>query len=110
VFATKSIAKGGKISSIVPMVSHVDHTEHDVDIIVTEVGLADQRGLAPREHAQRIIDRCVAAPYQQMRDYVAKANRDGGHTPHVLEKAFSWHVRYRESGSMLPAIAHGCPE
>jgi succinyl-CoA:acetate CoA-transferase len=26
VFATKSIAKGGRISSIVPMVSHVDHT------------------------------------------------------------------------------------
>lgn len=104
VFATKSVAKGGKISSIVPMVSHVDHTEHDVDIVVTEVGLADLRGLAPRERAQRIIDNCVAAPYQQMlRDYVEEANQGGGQTPHVLEKAYSWHVRYRETGSMLPA-------
>lgn len=104
VFATKSTAKGGRISSIVPMVSHVDHTEHDVDIVVTEVGLADLRGLAPRERAQRIIEHCVAAPYQQMlRDYVEEANRGGGQTPHVLEKAFSWHVRYRETGSMLPA-------
>jgi succinyl-CoA:acetate CoA-transferase len=103
VFATKSTAKGGKISSIVPMVSHVDHTEHDVDIVVTEVGLADLRGLAPRERARRIIDHCVAEPYRQMlRDYVDEANARGGHTPHLLEKAYSWHVRYRETGSMLP--------
>jgi succinyl-CoA:acetate CoA-transferase len=97
------VAKGGKISSIVPMVSHVDHNEHDVDIVVTEVGLADLRGLAPRERAQRIIDNCVAEPYKGMlRAYVEEANRGGGQTPHVLEKAFSWHVRYRETGSMLP--------
>jgi succinyl-CoA:acetate CoA-transferase len=51
IFVTKSIAKGGDISSIVPMVSHVDHSEHDVDILVTEQGLADLRGLAPRERA-----------------------------------------------------------
>jgi len=106
VFATKSTAKGGQISSIVPMVSHVDHTEHDVDIVATEIGLADLRGLAPRERAQRIIDNCVAEPYRQMlRDYVEEANRGGGQTPHVLEKAFAWHVRYRDTGSMLPAAA-----
>jgi succinyl-CoA:acetate CoA-transferase len=52
IFVTKSIAKGGDISSIVPMVSHVDHSEHDVDILVTEQGLADLRGLAPRERAR----------------------------------------------------------
>jgi succinyl-CoA:acetate CoA-transferase len=104
VFATKSIAKGGKISSIVPMVSHVDHNEHDVDILVTEVGLADLRGLAPRERAQVIINNCVPEPYRQMlNDYVAEANERGGHTPHVLEKALSWHTRYRDTGSMLPA-------
>jgi succinyl-CoA:acetate CoA-transferase len=103
VFATKAIAKGGKISSIVPMVSHVDHNEHDVDIIVTDVGLADLRGLAPRERARLIIDKCVAEPYRQMlREYVDEANQAGGHTPHVLEKALSWHVRYRETGTMLP--------
>ncbi|NDP38335.1 MAG: acetyl-CoA hydrolase/transferase family protein [Rhodoferax sp.] len=103
VFATKSIAKGGKISSIVPMVSHVDHTEHDVDIIVTEVGLADLRGLAPRERAEVIIDHCVAQPYRQMlQAYVARAKQRGGHTPHILEEALSWHSRYRDTGSMLP--------
>ncbi|MBC3877168.1 acetyl-CoA hydrolase/transferase family protein [Undibacterium sp. FT79W] len=102
VFATKAIAKNGKISSIVPMVTHVDHNEHDVDIIVTDVGLADLRGLAPRERAQKIIQNCVAEPYKQMLlDYLAEAELRGGQTPHVLEKAFSWHVRYRETGTML---------
>jgi succinyl-CoA:acetate CoA-transferase len=103
VFATKSTAKGGRISSIVPMVAHVDHTEHDVDIIVTEVGLADLRGLAPRERAAVIISHCVAEPYRQMlRDYVAAAAPGGGHTPHVIENALAWHARFRDSGSMLP--------
>jgi succinyl-CoA:acetate CoA-transferase len=85
------------------MVSHVDHTEHDVDIIVTEQGLADLRGLAPRERAEVIIERCTAEPYRAMlREYAAEAGQRGGQTPHVLEKAFSWHTRYRETGSMLP--------
>ena len=30
--------KNGCISAIVPMCSHVDSTEHDVDVIVTEQG------------------------------------------------------------------------
>ncbi len=106
VFATKSVAKDGKISSIVPMVTHVDHNEHDVDIIVTEIGLADLRGLAPRERAQRIIDHCVAEPYRAMlQAYVAAANQRGGHTPHMLEQAFAWHTRYRETGTMIPVLA-----
>src|SRR5690606_37611465 len=70
IFVTKSIAKGGAISSVVPMVSHVDHTEHDVDILVTEQGLADLRGLAPRERARVIIDNCVHPEYRDaLNDY-----------------------------------------
>ncbi|GED71559.1 acetyl-CoA hydrolase [Brevibacillus reuszeri] len=102
IFVTKSIAKGGKVSSIVPFASHVDHTEHDVDIIVTEQGLADLRGLAPRERALKIIDNCAHPLYRdQLRAYYEEALTRGGHTPHVLEKAFSWHVRYAQEGTML---------
>lgn len=103
IYVTKSVAKGGRISSIVPMVSHVDNNEHDVDILITETGLADLRGLAPRERAQAIINNCVGMDYRAlMREYVAEANLRGGQTPHVLEKALSWHQRLRETGSMLP--------
>lgn len=102
IFVTKSIAKGGKVSSIVPFASHVDHTEHDVDIIVTEQGLADLRGLAPRERALKIIENCAHPMYrEQLKAYYEEALTRGGHTPHVLEKAFSWHVRYAQEGTML---------
>lgn len=49
IFYCPSTAKKGAISAIVPMVSHTDHTEHDVDVIVTEQGVADLRGKSPRE-------------------------------------------------------------
>ncbi|MTH59690.1 acetyl-CoA hydrolase/transferase family protein [Paracoccus litorisediminis] len=103
VFVTKSIAKDGRISSVVPMVSHVDHTEHDVDILVTEQGLADLRGLAPRERAQLIIRNCVAPEWRDgLQDYFDRAVARGGHTPHLLEEALSWHDRLRRTGTMKP--------
>ncbi|KKI89560.1 acetyl-CoA hydrolase [Bacillus sp. SA1-12] len=105
IFVTKSIAKDGKISSIVPFVSHVDHTEHDVDIVVTEQGYADLRGLAPRERVELIIERCAHPLYrEQLRDYYGEALARGGQTPHVLEKAFSWHVHFMKHGTMLEKV------
>ena len=104
VFVTKSIAKGGAISSVVPMVSHVDHTEHDVDVLVTEQGLADLRGLAPRERAQVIIEHCVHPDYRAaLRDYFERACMRGGHTPHILREALGWHERLEETERMLAA-------
>jgi succinyl-CoA:acetate CoA-transferase len=107
IFVTKSLAKGDSISSLVPMVTHVDHTEHDVDVLVTETGLADLRVLAPRERAEVIVANCVHPLYRdQARDYLREAARRSGHTPHVLEKAFEWHRAYAEHGTMrLPTKA-----
>jgi len=102
IFVSKSEAKNGAISSIVPMVTHVDHTEHDVDILVTEQGLADLRGLAPRERAKLIINNCAHPDYRdQLNDYFERACARGGHTPHLIEEAFSWHTRRKQTGSML---------
>ena len=102
-FVTPSTAKGGAISAIVPMVSHVDHNEHDVDVIVTEQGLADLRGLSPKQRARTIIDTCAHPDYrEQLRDYFDRAMRgsDGLHTPHLLGEALSWHQRFLETGTM----------
>ncbi|SCK19894.1 acetyl-CoA hydrolase/transferase family protein [Vogesella sp. LIG4] len=104
IFATKSVAKGGRISSIVPMVAHVDHNEHDVDILVTEQGIADLRTLAPRERVKLVIEHCAHPSYRDaLKDYYRDALRYGGQTPHALERAFEMHIRLRDSGSMLPA-------
>jgi succinyl-CoA:acetate CoA-transferase len=105
-FLTPSTAKGGAISCIVPMVSHVDHTEHDVHVIVTEQGLADLRGLPPRRRAQQIIDHCAHPGYRPaLQDYLdrATATGPGKHTPHLLGEALSWHVRYLHEGTMRSA-------
>ena len=104
-FVTPSTAKGGSISCIVPMVSHVDHTEHDTHIIVTEQGLADLRGLPPRRRAQQIIDHCAHPDYRAaLQDYLdrATASGSGKHTPHMLDEALSWHARYLQQGTMQP--------
>jgi succinyl-CoA:acetate CoA-transferase len=103
IFTTVSIAKGGDISSIVPMVSHVDHTEHDVEVIVTEQGLADLRGLSPIERANAIIDNCAHPSYQpKLRAYLEKAiqTSEYKHQPHVIGEALSWHDRFLKTGSM----------
>ncbi|MGI6092100.1 MAG: acetyl-CoA hydrolase/transferase family protein [Veillonellaceae bacterium] len=103
IFFSTSTAKGGKISSIVPMVSHVDHTEHDVDVFITEQGVADVRGLSPRERARKIIENCAHPDYKPMLlDYLERAEKatKNAHTPHILSEAFSWHTRFMETGTM----------
>ncbi|MBF7688683.1 acetyl-CoA hydrolase/transferase family protein [Acinetobacter rathckeae] len=103
IFVTKSIAKNGLISSVVPMVSHVDHTEHDTDILVTEQGLADLRGLAPRERAIQVIEHCVHPDYKEaILDYFNRACAKGGHTPHLLQEAIAWHTNFESYGTMKP--------
>lgn len=105
IFVTKSIAKGGDISSIVPFASHVDHTEHDVDVVVTEQGYADLRGLAPRERVPLIIENCAHPMYRgQLWEYYQEALARGGQTPHVLEKAFSWHTNFATNGTMKELV------
>ncbi|MDR1915325.1 MAG: succinate CoA transferase [Synergistaceae bacterium] len=101
IFLCPSTASGGKISKIVPFCSHIDHTEHDVDIIVTEYGAADLRGLSPRERSNEIIEKCSHHDYKELlRDYKKRAEINKGHEPHLLNEAFSWHERLRLLGSM----------
>jgi succinyl-CoA:acetate CoA-transferase len=101
-FVTPSIAKDGAISCIVPMCSHIDHTEHDTQIIVTEQGLADLRGLSPKQRAQVIIDKCAHPDFRPMlQDYFDRARQKGPqHTPHILNEALSWHQRFVDTGTM----------
>lgn len=103
IFMTPSQAKNGQISCIVPMASHIDHTEHDVQILVTEQGLADLRGLSPNQRARVIIENCAHPDFKPaLRDYYNRAYSGsfGRHTPHLLDEALSWHQRYLTTGHM----------
>ncbi|WP_340540271.1 acetyl-CoA hydrolase/transferase family protein [Nocardioides sp. GXZ039] len=103
-FLSPSTAKDGAISAIVPMVSHVDHTEHDVHVIVTEHGLADLRGLSPQDRAPRIIRNCADPRFRDaLSDYFDRAWAErptARHTPHLMSEALGWHQRFLDTGSM----------
>lgn len=99
IFTCPSTAKGGLISSVVPMVSHHDHSEHDVNIIVTEQGVADLRGKSPMQRAECIIENCAHPDYRPLlRDYLKIAC--GGHTKHCLSAAFAMHDTLVRKGDM----------
>ena len=103
-FLTPSVAKGGAISSIVPYVSHVDHTEHDTQIFVTEQGLADLRGLATEDRARLIIKNCAHPDFREpLTDFLEYGlkHAKGLHQPLPLDRAFEMHSRFLETGKML---------
>ncbi|WP_404710929.1 acetyl-CoA hydrolase/transferase family protein [Sphingomonas sp. MMS24-J13] len=104
IFMTPSTARGGAISAIVPQASHVDHITQDVQVIVTEQGLADLRGLSPKQRARLIIEKCAHPDYRPaLADYFARALKGsyGLQSPSLPGEALSWHQRFLETGSML---------
>lgn len=102
IFMTPSVAKGGKISSIVPMSPHIDNNEHSVQIIATEQGLADIRGLGPMQRARCIIDNCAHPMYRDyLHRYIEQAR--SGHIRHDLDRCYELHRNLLQYGAMLPA-------
>ena len=105
IFTCPSTAKGGLISSIVPQVSHVDSTEHDVRILATEYGVADLRGKSPSQRARCIIENCAHPDYKQLLwDYLKLSEGKSYHTPMSLQNAFKMHLAYAETGDMHNTI------
>jgi succinate CoA transferase len=99
IFSCPSTAKGGKISTIVPLVTHVDHSEHSVQVIITEQGVADLRGLDPHERAQLIIRKCAHPSFRdQLFEYLEYVSK--GHTPQSLSLAFAMHRQFDRTGDM----------
>lgn len=99
IFYTPSTAKDGKISAIVPMCSHIDSTEHDVDVIITEQGIADLRGKGPERRAEEIINNCAHPDYRPLlREYQRIAAK--GHYPMSLRAAFAFHDTFMRKGDM----------
>jgi acyl-CoA hydrolase len=99
IFVLPSTAKNGTISGIVPFCSHVDHSEHDTQVIITEWGIADLRGKSPRRRARCIVDNCAHPDYRPLlRDYLNLS--PGGHLGHDLRHAFAFHLALSATGDM----------
>ncbi len=102
IYTCPSMAKKGAISTIVPFVTHLDHSEHSVQVVVTEHGIADLRGKAPHDRAHVMIENCVHPEYRQlMRDYLKIS--DKGHMPQTLQNAFAMHLAFLRNGDMRKA-------
>jgi acetyl-CoA hydrolase len=99
IFTCPSTAKGGKISTIVPLVSHLDSSEHSVQAIITEQGVADLRGKSPADRAKAIIENCAHPEYRGiLKDYVSLAGHS--HSPQTLKAAFGLHLAFAKTGDM----------
>jgi len=99
IFTAPSTAKDGKISAIVPMVSHVDHSEHSVKILITEHGVADLRGKSPIQRAETIINNCVDPQYRDLlNEYLLLGQK--GHTPQNMAAALAFHDTFNKTGDM----------
>lgn len=99
IFTCPSIAKNGAISTIVPLVAHLDHSEHSVNVIITEQGIADLRCKDPVQRAKEIILKCAHPDYRELLlKYMGEAKN--GHTPQTLSKAFAMHQTFMETKDM----------
>lgn len=90
VVALPSTAAGGDVSRVVPRVAHVDHTEHDVDVVVTDQGVADLRGLSPRERMAAVAEVAHLDFRNALDNYRERAIERGGHTPGGFDLAADW--------------------
>ncbi len=94
------------ITCVVPKAPHIDHTEHDLDVLVTEQGLADLRGMAPKDRAQLIIDKCAHPEYKPiLQDYFDMASKDClargvGHEPQLFDRCFKMQQNLAVNGTM----------
>lgn len=99
IFLCPSIKKDDCISTIVPMVTHVDHTIHSVDVIVTDQGVADLRAKDPIRAAEEIIEHAAAPEYRPLlREYLKLSK--GGHIVQNLDLALSFHRTLQKEGDM----------
>ena len=103
IFVCPSVAKGGKISTIVPFCSHIDHSEHSTQVVITEQGVADLRAIGPMERARRIIDHCAHPAYREYLHHYVESSPPG-HLRHDLARCFELHRNLLAHGAMLPDL------
>lgn len=99
IFTCPSLAKGGKISPIVPLCSHMDHSEHSVQVVITEQGVADLRAKTPHERARLIVEKCAHPDFRpELHGYFDRVKC--GQTPQTLSSAYALHQQFLKTGNM----------
>jgi acetyl-CoA hydrolase len=100
IFTCPSVAKGGKISTIVPHCSHMDHSEHSVQVVITDQGICNMRTMDPIHRSRSMIDSCAHPDYREQLHAYCDLAEGAGYTPETLSQAFAMHQKFLESGDM----------
>ncbi|MBL9104224.1 MAG: acetyl-CoA hydrolase [Myxococcales bacterium] len=102
--SVRRLRDGRTVSCVLPFVSHVDHTEHDIKCVVTEQGYATQLGVrSPRARAVEIIERCAHPHFRPLlRESLALA--DDGDEPRMvrLDRVEGWWRAYEAACREFP--------
>jgi acyl-CoA hydrolase len=102
--STRALRDGRTVSSIMPYVRHIDHTEHDIKCIVTEQGSAlsvDIRSASRR--AEEIIDKCAHPHFRPLlRSYLKLAGAGDEPRPTNLDVLSGWWKEYEAACRCFP--------
>jgi acetyl-CoA hydrolase len=102
--SVRRLRDGRTVSCVLPFVSHVDHTEHDIKCVVTEQGYAALLGVrSPRARAHDIIERCAHPHFRPLlREAVTLA--EGGDEPRMvkLDRLEGWWRAYDAACQAFP--------
>ena len=98
-----STVLGGRISCIVPMSPHIDSNEHSVQVIVTEHGFADLRGIGPIQRAKKDYRQLRSPGVPRLPSCLYPGIRPRTHQARS-RKAYELHRNFLEHGKMLPDL------
>jgi acetyl-CoA hydrolase len=94
--SVRRLKNGRTVSCIMPYVRHVDHTEHDINCVVTDQGFALNTEIrSARRRAEDIISKCAHPHFRPvLRDYLRMAG--GGDEPRAtnMDMLNSWWKEY----------------
>jgi len=102
--SVRRLKDGRFVSCVMPYVRHIDHTEHDINCVVTEQGFALNTEIrSARRRAEDIINKCAHPHFRPvLRDYLRLSG--GGDEPRAtsINLLNSWWKDYDDACKSFP--------
>jgi acyl-CoA hydrolase len=103
----RRLRNGRTVSCVMPYVRHIDHTEHDINCVVTEQGFALNTEIrSARRRAQDIIDKCAHPHFRPVLHEYLKLAGDGDEPrPTNMDVLQGWWRDYDAACNSFPDAA-----
>jgi acyl-CoA hydrolase len=102
--SVRRLKDGRFVSCVMPYVRHIDHTEHDINCVVTEQGFALNTEIrSARRRAEDIISKCAHPHFRPvLRDYLRLAGGGDEPRPTSINLLNSWWKDYDAACKAFP--------